>query len=239
MLLFSFIIGITLTVIHLFSYRLNFLSESPRSKWLSIAGGASVAYIFIHLLPELAEGQQEINKINSQILDYFTHHIYFLSLLGLCLFYGLERYIKTHKSDDDILNSKLDFWLHITSFSIYNFLIGYLLIHREGQGKLSLIFFSVAMGFHFLVNDYGLSQHHKHIYKNTGRWILSFSILLGWGIGIITQIPKGVTFAIIAFLAGGIILNVLKEELPEERKSNYWAFLSGALIFTFVLYLSK
>jgi hypothetical protein len=239
MLFFSFVIGVTLTLIHLFSYRLNFISDSPRSKWLSIAGGASVSYIFIHLMPELAEGQQELNKISSPLLDYFTHHIYLLSLLGLCLFYGLEYYIKTQKSDKDIDNSRLDFWLHISSFSIYNFLIGYLLLNREGQGIISLTFFSVAMGFHFLVNDYGLSRHHKHIYKNKGRWILSFSILLGWGIGMVTQITKGFTFSILAFLAGGIILNVLKEELPEERKSNYWAFLSGAFIFTLVLYLAK
>ena len=30
-----------------------------------------------------------------------------------------------------------------------------------------------------------------------------------------------------AFLAGGVILNVLKEELPAEGKSRYWAFLVG------------
>jgi hypothetical protein len=238
MILFSFVIGVILTFIHLFSYRLNFIRESLRSKLLSIAGGASVAYIFIHLLPELAEGQQELNKIDVQILIYFKHHVYILSLLGLCLFYGLEYYIKTQKGDATI-NSRLDFWLHISSFSIYNFLIGYLLLHREGEGLLSLVFFSAAMGFHILVNDYGLSQHHKHVYKNKGRWILSFSILLGWGMGVVTHISEGFTFAIIAFLAGGIILNVLKEELPEERKSSYWAFLSGAFIFTVMLYLAK
>ncbi|PRX99130.1 hypothetical protein CLV24_1634 [Pontibacter ummariensis] len=31
-----------------------------------------------------------------------------------------------------------------------------------------------------------------------------------------------------AFIGGAEILNVLKEERPEERKSRYWAFLLGA-----------
>ena len=45
-----------LAVVHLFSSKLRFLDVTPRSIWLSIAGGISVAYVFVHLLPELAEG---------------------------------------------------------------------------------------------------------------------------------------------------------------------------------------
>ncbi|WP_180381094.1 MULTISPECIES: hypothetical protein [Fischerella] len=37
------------------------------------------------------------------------------------------------------------------------------------------------------------------------------------------------------FLAGGVILNILKEELPEERKSRFWAFALGAGIYTVLL----
>ena len=34
-----------------------------------------------------------------------------------------------------------------------------------------------------------------------------------------------------AFLAGGIILNVLKEELPEERQSYFLPFLLGVILY--------
>ena len=33
--------------------------------------------------------------------------------------------------------------------------------------------------------------------------------------------------ALFAFLAGGVVLNVMKEELPEERQSRFGAFLLG------------
>ena len=41
-----------------------------------------------------------------------------------------------------------------------------------------------------------------------------------------------------ALLAGGIILNVLKEELPEERKSRFWAFALGAGTYAALLLAS-
>ena len=44
----------------LFSNRLRFLEVTPSSVWLSIFGGIPVAYVFVHLLPELAEGQETI-----------------------------------------------------------------------------------------------------------------------------------------------------------------------------------
>ncbi|HYF03381.1 MAG TPA: hypothetical protein VEC36_08390 [Patescibacteria group bacterium] len=38
-----------------------------------------------------------------------------------------------------------------------------------------------------------------------------------------------------AFIGGGVILNVLKEELPKERKSRYWTFLLGAGAYSILL----
>ena len=39
------------------------------------------------------------------------------------------------------------------------------------------------------------------------------------------------------FLAGGVILNVLKEELPEEKKSRFLPFAFGAGVYTVLLLL--
>lgn len=36
---------------------------------------------------------------------------------------------------------------------------------------------------------------------------------------------------LVAFIGGGTILNVLKEELPEERRSSFAAFLVGAAAY--------
>ncbi|HEY9769039.1 MAG TPA: hypothetical protein V6C71_11185 [Coleofasciculaceae cyanobacterium] len=75
------------------------------------------------------------------------------------------------------------FWLHVVSFALYNGLIGYLLVHREEPGFLSLCFFFLAMALHFVVNNFGLRENHKHAYHNLGRWILAAAIIFGWVIG--------------------------------------------------------
>lgn len=54
----TFIAALVLTLTHLAAGRLSKLHSLPRSRWLSMAGGVAVAYVFVHLLPELAQGQQ-------------------------------------------------------------------------------------------------------------------------------------------------------------------------------------
>jgi hypothetical protein len=91
------------------------------------------------------------------------------------------------------------------------------------------------MGLHFVVNDFGLRENHKHAYQKLGRWILAAAIIFGWAIGLKSELSPAAIALLFAFLAGGIILNVLKEELPEERQSRFWAFALGAGIYTVLL----
>ena len=84
------------------------------------------------------------------------------------------------------------------------------------------------MGLHFAVTDFGLREHHKDAYGRVGRWMIAAAVLLGWAIGFAGDVSEATLAMILAFLAGGVILNVLKEELPEERESRFWAFAFGA-----------
>lgn len=47
-------------------------------------------------------------------------------------------------------------------------------------------------------------------------------------LGFFIVLSEHETSVVMAFIGGAEILNVLKEERPEERKSRYWAFLLGA-----------
>jgi zinc transporter ZupT len=91
------------------------------------------------------------------------------------------------------------------------------------------------MALHFIVNDFGLRENHKHIYDYIGRWILAAAVIVGWAIGSGTQIGETAIAVLFAFLAGGIVLNVLKEELPEERESRFWAFGLGVAVYSVLL----
>ncbi|TVP51888.1 MAG: hypothetical protein EA345_01675 [Halomonas sp.] len=227
----AFITG--LAAIHLFAGKLQRLSALPRSAWLSFAGGVSVGYVFIHIFPALNDAHQTIEEHGP--LVFLEHNGYVAALFGLGVFYGLEQVAKRHTRRDlaqTPVSSQRErgvFWIHIGSFSLYNALIGYLLVYRDNQLP-EVAFFFLAMGFHFLVNDHGLAQHHRHNYLAKGRWVLAAAVVAGWLVGNAYEVTEAVISLLYAFVAGGLVLNVLKEELPEDRHSRFWPFAGGAAI---------
>lgn len=235
----SFLFLCGFVAIHLFSRHLKFLRTKPRSQFLSIAGGISVAYVFLHLLPELGEFQEELD--GEGILSYIEHHIYVVALGGLVFFYGLEQYVKrSHKSrtqSSSIAHHAGVFWIHIGTFSLYNFSIGYLLVREEFTNSIGPWAFFVALGVHFITNDISLDEQHDEDYAKYGRWLLTASVVIGWLIGTFTELHAYLLSYLVALLAGGIILNVMKEELPEERESSFPAFLGGVVGYTILLLL--
>ena len=227
-----------LALVHLVAGKLRFLAVVPRSRWLSFAGGISVAYVFAHLLPQVAGGQEALQGTALAEVVIGEGHVWLLALVGLVAFYGLERAAQRSREEGDEPGDQTEpgvFWLHMASYGLYNVLVGYLLGEGEGGTEAGLVLFWVAMALHFFVNDYGLRQHHKGRYDRIGRWLLAAAVVAGAAIGAVETIHPALIAGLVAFLAGGIVLNVLKEELPEERASRFWPFALGAVGYAALL----
>lgn len=82
-LIASFLAALMLASVHLLCVRLRFLDRTPRSRWLSFAGGVAVSYVFLHLLPEIAKGQRLMDERTRGVLAFFEGHAYLLALAGL------------------------------------------------------------------------------------------------------------------------------------------------------------
>ncbi|MCB1884328.1 MAG: hypothetical protein KDG89_10090 [Geminicoccaceae bacterium] len=234
-----------MAAVHVLGYRMRFLSYVPRSGWLSAAGGVAVAYVIVHVLPELAGYREHLGPgLADRALGLPVGEVlvYLFTLLGLVAFYGVERLAQRYRRAPtrarDVPPPPLVFRVHMATYAVYNALIGYLVLHREVKGLPSLLFFTVAMALHFLVNDRGLAQEHGAAYERVGRWLLAGAAVAGWLIGLFLPVPMGVLAALFAVLAGGTILNVMKEELPEERQSRFLPFLGGAAAYTVLLLLA-
>lgn len=229
-----------LALVHLLAGRLRFLDVVPRSRWLSFGGGISVAYVFVHLLPELGEAQRVVARGAGPLLARLDHHVYVLAAAGLTLFYGLERAAnesrRTRRGEggEDRASDRV-FWLHAALFGVYNALVGSLLVERGEDDAGALWTFSLAMALHFLVNDFGLREHHRGVYERLGRWVLAGAVLAGWALGRWAHPPEEARAVALAVLSGGVVLNVLKEELPEERQSRFGAFALGVAGYAAVL----
>ncbi|MBZ5487309.1 hypothetical protein HW452_07200 [Halomonas aquamarina] len=236
----AFIIG--LAAVHVYASKLRRLSAVPRSAWLSLAGGISVAYVFIHVFPALSRAHETIDAHG--LLAVLEHNAYIVALIGLAVFYGLEQ-VASHHSEPFREGTKTRFkrlegvfWIHVGSFSLYNALIGYLLVYRDNQFP-DVVFFFLAMSAHFLVNDQALVRHHREHYLARGRWVLAGAVIIGWLVGVAVEVTEAFVGLLYAFVAGGVVLNVLKEELPEDRRSQFWPFALGVVGCTLLLVFAE
>ena len=237
-MLLSFLLVAILTGVHIFANKISALNTLSRCKWLSLAGGISVAYVFVHLLPELHILQTSLME-NDKLPFFVEKYLFIMALAGVILFYGLEkaiiRFQEKSASDENMAIEDSIFWWHIGIFAAFNILIGYYFHNQLAvEGTSSFLTF-LALGFHFLTNDYSLLQHHEEMYHDTGRWIMAGAVAVGWGIGFIITVPTIISSALFAFLAGAIIVNSFKEELPENKESNFGFFLIGTALYTILV----
>ena len=217
--------AVALVAVHFATPRLSFLSNAPRSRWLSFAGGASIAYVFLHLLPEMAHGAELLGEETA-----LGFSIWGVGLAALVGFYGIERMVQreaTRREGTDADTHPGIFRVHLVSFAVYNLVTGYLLVQREG----TLALFAIAMGLHLVTTDFGLLELFRRGYMALGRWVLSGALLGGWAIGAATEVPETAVIVVTAVLGGGVILNVLKEELPPQRDSRFGALVLGVVAF--------
>lgn len=216
-----------LAAVHVLARRFEeALSVVPRNRWLSVGGGISIAYVFLHLLPEIAAVERHVREADLAV-PWLETHGWVAALAGLAVFYGLEQHARRTKEAADERTPDEVGRVHVASYAVYNALAGYVLLERAEEGAPTLVLFAFAIGLHFLVNDAGLVEDHGAVYRRYGRWLVGAGVLVGWSVSVVVQLEEAAVGIVVAFLGGGIIMNVLKEELPDERRSRYGAFVAA------------
>jgi hypothetical protein len=211
---------VVLALLHVFAGRLHG-DTLARPTWLSVASGLSVAYVFVHLLPELAETQVRwLEARPERPFVWLDRQVYLATLAGVILALGLDRLTAGRGTRGP------RFWLHTASFAIYNLLVGGFALRVHSV--LPMVLAVIAFGAHFLVNDHGLHAQYGRAYTRYGRWLLAAAIVVGWLIAMVSRPPVVLVATLLGMLSGGIILNVIKEELPEKREGRFSAFVAGA-----------
>ncbi len=206
--------------------------EGPRRQAaLSAAGGFSAAFVFLELLPQVLERTDAVAGRTANLLPFVEEEALFLALVGLVVFYGLETLARATRPEGREATDDPAGLVQISAFTGYYALIGYLL-WTQATGSGELLSFAIPVGVHFLIVDYGLRAHHPGAYHRVGRWTLAAAVIVGWAVGAVATLPEGLVGIGIAFLAGGVILITLKEELPEEAEGRFRWFCTGAVAYT-------
>ena len=204
----------------------------------SFGGGVAATYVFLYLLPRLAEGNQAVaavleDKVHNTPLAGLATSL--VTLLGFVTFYTLERV--TQRSQRGTAEpTRPVFLVQLAFFAAYSGLVTYTLATKWQAGAMPTLLFAVAMGLHIFAADHVLADHFP--VRLTGRWrfVLAGGALTGWLVAVAVQ-PTGTLLinALTAFLGGAILMNVFIDELPPERHSSFGWFLAGLIAYTLLL----
>ena len=225
-----FVMGLFFVTIHLLANELIPADRIKRLRWLSFSGGLAVSYVFVYVLPSLHREQQQLQDYASTLT--MESELYFIGLLGLLLFYGIEKTV-SYAHHKGLARINVFFWLQVVFFTFYNMLIAYTVMASEVEG-IQALFYGTAIGLHFIAVAHDLWRKDPERYSKVGRYVLASGIFAGWGIGISVQLTSIAQSLIFAFISGAMILNVLKNELPKERDAHFPTFAFAVISYTSV-----
>lgn len=242
-LLGALVIAVVLCALHWFAARVDRLPLVPARAMGSFAGGTSVAYVFLQLLPALADGSTGIGKALGDtitITPLTDLGIFLVALTGFTAFYGLDRLARA--AGETAVGREprpAVFYLHLGAFCVYNALITYTMPLRLRTGIAFALLFSVAMGLHFVLTDRNLREHYPVRFRRVGRTALAASLLIGWGAAVAAAPTRTLVVSLLtAFLGGSVLLNVFTEQLPSGPTSSFSWFVVGLVLYAALLSLA-
>jgi hypothetical protein len=228
--------------IFIFGQKLHIVYRHHKNRALSAAGGAAVAYVFIHLFPELARAGDVFVQITAnQSLPMPEYRVYVAALMGFVLFYGLEHMVRWsarsgRREQADYGISDPVFLLHIGGFAMYAGLISYLMVRSIDEKSVPIFIYGIAMSLHFLSIDHSMQHEHGRLYDTFGKWILAGAALTAWACGILAEFPKPVVITMLGFISGGVVMNSMIVELPGEKEGRFFPFCAGAAAYSALLF---
>ena len=234
--------------LHLAAPRLRRSALVPERATASFAGGLAVAYVFLHLLPEIAAGNAAIGRALDDVLvvtPLIDLAVFLVALAGFAAFYGLQRLADRRSPAPTRMPAGGQappdepvavYWLHVSAFMVYNGLITYTMALRLQTGLVFALLFTVAMGLHFVLTDRSLEAHYPRRFARSGRPLLAAALLAGWLLDALVAPTSTLLVALLtAALGGSILLNVFTEELPASGRSSYPWFLTGLVLYASLL----
>ena len=233
----ALLLTVALAVMHAFAPKVRRLGLIPERYTTSFGGGFAVAFVFLHQLPGLLEQRETVGEILRETVEMtpaLDLAIFVVALVGFTLILALDLWARRGTGSGG--NNATVFYVQLGTFGLYNGLITYTLPIRVEAGTAFALVFTLAMGLHFVINDRGMELHHPKLFARQGRAVLIGSLFVGWLLAWLTEPDSVLTVALLtAFLAGAILMNVAKEEVPSDRDSSLAAFVCGEIVGALLL----
>jgi hypothetical protein len=229
----------------IFGPKLHKPGNVRRRSLFSFSAGAAVAYIFVHLSPELEGARKVFMEETAHLASHLAwYSVHVATMLGFVLFYGLDQFVmglkpgKEQPHSEEKLGGNKAFWVHVGVLGAYAWLVSYLLVDTLEEGAVPIGLYAVAMVLHFLTVSHGLHREYGTLYDRKGAWLLAVCSLAGWASGMLVDFPKPIVAVLLGLVAGAVIVNTLIGELPREKEGRFFPFVFGAVFYTVLLLIS-
>jgi hypothetical protein len=210
-----------------------------KGKWGSAAAGIAIAYVFVHILPELAESQRYFSEAARRRVPFLEFDVYLAALAGFLVFYGMDdRPHGTGSAEGEGKSAATRCRLRLAAHAGYAGLASYLLFRGAAVELRALLLYGFAIAMHFVAMDHDLRRDLGAAYELRGRWALAGAAVAGWALGMVSPAPRPVLAPALGFLAGAVVINSALAELPSAREGQFWRFCLGAVGYALVLVLA-
>jgi hypothetical protein len=201
---------------------------------ISFCAGIALAYLFLHLLPELSRLQLELQRISGENHQtWLEEHVYIIALAGL-LFFQIADSIGRNKESKRA--KIISFRVEMFFFSLYSALISYLIIKTVELNQPTILV-TIAFSFHFFGTDLDLTERYENAFTKRGCYILSIATIVGMLVALYSPVRDIFYIAGFSFLVGGILINTLRTELPQPQKVKNAFVIFGTVVYSALLLL--
>ena len=212
--------------------------DREQVRWASFGGGAGMAYVFVHLLPELASHGQALSDapgMETFAPTPITEALLFLiALVGIMVTYSLDVLASHERQAGKVAGS-----LHTLNFAAISYLYAYSLPSLISTGLAYGVLFTIAISAHVLLADRTMAARHPTIFRTRTRWFGTAALILGLLHAALLHPVADLHLAIAtAFLGGGLLMAVFREELPTVNRTRLGWFVAGTLSMTSLLLLA-
>ena len=212
--------------------------DCEQVRWASFGGGAGIAYVFVHLLPELASHGQALSKapgMETFAPTPITEALLFLiALAGIMVTYSIDVLASHERQAGRIAGS-----LHTLHFAAISYLYAYSLPSLISTGLAYGILFTIAISAHVLLADRTMAARHPAIFRTRLRWVGTAALVLGLLHAALFHPLDDLHLAIAtAYLGGGLLMAVFREEIPAVNRTRLGWFVTGSVlrqVFCFLL----
>jgi len=218
--------SIFLAVIHYWNEKFFIRTKTVEEKVLSFVGGASVAYVFLWLMPDLYKG-----------VAYINQWIFIFIVLGFSLVHVSEKYFYQHAKKE---KKELRLWeVHYAIFFLYYFIVGILLARFSQANVGKALLFLGPVIFYGAVSKISFDKVHIKIReKSFLRIVLSLSTLLGVLVSPFVLNSLLLYHILLAVIVGAFFYIAIMDFVPEGPRGKTKYFLSGLSLYTTFIVIS-